>query len=112
MRVLEASDSPRAWTMSGERVALAIDPGVYPLEVVLRAAYGITGRAFVFVHTTQDELGVVLRSKDGTVAVQDLVGEFANALIDHAIRRQLASEFRDVHAAIVHEAFAPVRGRQ
>lgn len=108
MRQLADPPAPEAWSIGGRRVAVAIDPAVYPVPVVVRAAYRLTDRAYVFVHHAEGELAVVLRPKAEATALDDLVGALANELLDQRIRADLAREFGEVHAAIVAEAFAPL----
>lgn len=111
MRQIDDPPAPVAWTLTGQRVAVAVDASVYPVSVATRAAYRLTDRAYVFIHHVDGELFVLLRPKDAQTDLNDLVGELVNELLDQRIRMDLGEEFRGVHRAIVAEAFAPVRGR-
>ena len=97
--------------MSGRRVALMVDESVFPLSVVTRAAYSLTGRAYVFIHHVEGELAVVLRPKNASDPLDDLVGELSNAMVDHRLRHELANEFAAIHTAIVQEAFSPLASK-
>lgn len=109
LRLLDAE--PRAWTFDGTRVAVGLDPRVFPPEVAVRAAYGLMDRAWVHVHHEGAELAVILRSKSPDVTIERLVDELGNALVDARVRADLRAESADIHAAIAMEAFAPVRNR-
>ena len=94
-------------TSQGTR-ALEIDRTIFSIEAVLRAAYKFTDRCHLFVQTHDtrpDRWLVVFRSKTGSVG-EDLLGDFANELIDQRLREHLERQFADVRTLIVAQAFA------
>ena len=103
---------PRAWTLDGERVAIEVDPSVFPAEVVARAAYTLLDRAWFFLFHEGETLIVILRAKDPTEDLSQLIGDLGNALVDARVRADLTEATRGVHEQIVAEAFAPVRDRR
>jgi His-Xaa-Ser system protein HxsD len=100
----------RAWTLTGDRVALELDLSIYSTEAILRAAYKLTDRCYVFLARVQqpDRLVAVLALKKATTpeALRTLVGEFSNEVIDQRIRESLASEFSSIQTLIIAQAFS------
>jgi len=107
---LEAA-SPRIPTPDPDTGALglAVDLSVFSQEAVLRTAYKLTDRCYLFVEreaTAGGRLVVTFRSKADGTALQDLVGEFSNELIDQQLREQLAREAGPIREILVAQAFA------
>ena len=92
----------------GPSVLLTLDPGLYPEDVVLKAAYWLTDRCYVHVNRSSDgRLLAEIRAKDGEDAsnLADISGEFCNALIDFAIRARVSEETKDIQEALLQRAF-------
>lgn len=77
---------------------MIVDLSIYPLDVVKRAAYALSGRCFITFERRGETLLVQL--------LQDLEGEFANALLEQSLRAAIAEETRGIRELIVAQAFA------
>jgi His-Xaa-Ser system protein HxsD len=90
---------------------LHIDEGLYHKTAVLRACYWFTDRCYLFVaRTAPGLLEVHIRAKSGTDA-EDLdvvAGEFANALLDYELRRQIDEQTGTIRELLVAKAVAQV----
>lgn len=89
------------------QLTLSVDVTVYPKAALFRACYHFTGRSWVWL-TPGDEEGQVkvhfALKDEGDPAV--LQGDFANALIDHAVRWQIDSQTQDIRSALISAALA------
>jgi His-Xaa-Ser system protein HxsD len=100
---------PYAWSLGGESVALELDPTVYSVDAILKAAYKFTDRLYIYigpVAETGHVRPVALISKTSIGALSPLVGEFMNELVDQQLRCRLETEFGSIRNLIVSEAFA------
>jgi len=93
-----------------DATSLEIDRELFSADAVLRTAYKFTDRWFIFLqtHVTRGHRWlVVLKPKPTAPSItEDVVGEFANELIDQQLRLQLERQFGDVRTLIVAQAFA------
>jgi His-Xaa-Ser system protein HxsD len=93
----------------GGTVALEVDPSLYSVNAVLRAAYRFTDRCYVFLARAEDEpprIVVTLTAKDGKQAPAAWIGELSNELIDQQLREELGRETQLIRELIVAQAFA------
>lgn len=97
------------WRAEDDRtVAVAVDPAVYSMDAILKAAYKFTGDFYAFVTRSSEvpaAVLVVFRPKRGT-ASPDLAGTFANELVDQQVRCNLDAQFGPLRTMIVAQAFA------
>jgi len=95
-------------TAGGSTAALVIDLKVYSLEAVLRACYKFTDRCYLLLARSEagDRLRVFAQAKPPELAIEVLIGEFANELLDQQLRRAIAEEVGPVRELIVAQAFA------
>ena len=97
------------WRSEDDRtVAVAVDPAVYSMDAILKAAYKFTGDFYAFVtHSSEVPAAVlvVLRPKKGD-ASPDVAGTFANELVDQQVRCNLDAQFGPLRTMIVAQAFA------
>src|SRR5262245_35742669 len=109
MNVKPTSDAkPSIWDAGGQ-ICLSIDRSIYPIDAALAAGYTCTDRAFVWIEpagSTEDAYCVFLRPKVATDDLQALSGAFANALLDHALRRRLEQQFGNLRTLMVAQAFS------
>jgi His-Xaa-Ser system protein HxsD len=92
---------------------LALDRGLYPLDVIYGAAYVLIDRAYVLLDKAQDGRTLVrVRTKEPTDAagLEALAGEMANELLSQALRRKIAQQNRPLLEAIVTQAIAGASG--
>jgi len=87
--------------------SLVVDLSIFPEEVVLKACYAFTGRAYLQVsRLSESQVRVEVRPQAGHVLPAALAGEFGNELIDQRIRADLARETAQIREIIVAQAFA------
>jgi His-Xaa-Ser system protein HxsD len=96
-----------AWRLDGETIELEVDPTVYSVDALLRAAYKFTDRVYVHIGPPREGGGraVLLTARRETDPLAALIGEFMNELIDQELRVRLDAEFAAARTLIVAEAF-------
>lgn len=97
-----------AWRLDGAHLAVPVDLRIYTVDAVLRAAYKLTDRCFVFLDRQgrDDELTVFLVGRSAADVLDSLALEFHNELLDQQLRCRLEQGFGDVRTLIVAQAFA------
>ena len=92
---------------SDSEITLLVDETIYNRTALLKTCYWFTNRCYIFIYR-QDErhLGVRLAGKSGDGGLDAIVGEFENALLDHQLRFEIASETATLRELIVAKAFA------
>lgn len=84
-----------------------VDGKVYDRDVLLRALYWYTDRAYILVKSTEIGYEVCFTKKPNTtVSIQEVAGEFMNTLLDQSIRHQINRETGRIRELIVAKAFA------
>lgn len=74
------------------RVRFVVDEEVYDLDAILGAAYLFVDRCYVWLDRVQDRrVLVALRARGPASAeeLEDLAGEFANELLNQALRKRV-----------------------
>jgi len=97
---------------------LALDAGLYPVDVIYGAAYALIDKAWVLLDRTTPEGGkghrflVHLRGKMplGEVGLQALSGAFGNELLSQALRRKVVKQNNKIIEEIVTQAIAGAAG--
>jgi His-Xaa-Ser system protein HxsD len=86
---------------------VTIDLRIYPLDAITRCVYEFIDRAFVFLTLSDNDAHVFARFKarEAPEALDSVVGEFSNRLLDHKLRIQIGSETRAIRELIVAQAF-------
>lgn len=98
-------------------VDVAVDASVYPIEVIMGAAYVFVDRCFLLLDRTQDgRIKVAFTPKPGAGddGVQAIAGEFQNELLAQALRARLGERHEKVREALVARALfgaAPEQGQ-
>ncbi|GMV40413.1 MAG: hypothetical protein AMXMBFR64_21290 [Myxococcales bacterium] len=98
---------------------LALDKGLYPLEVIYGAAYVLIDRAYVLLD--RDDEGRTLvriewkpeeRRPDASPeqALRALAGELSNELLSQALRRKITKQNQPILEAIITQAMAGATG--
>ncbi|MGJ5814510.1 His-Xaa-Ser system protein HxsD [Paludibaculum fermentans] len=88
---------------------LHIDEHLYHKSAVLRTCYWFTDRCYIFVsRPSPGALDVEIRAKpDQPPAMLDVVaGEFANALLDYELRRQIDEQTGSIRELLIAKAVA------
>lgn len=79
----------------------------YPAEVIFRTCYAFTDRAYLWLEPgVEGEIVVSITRKSVETDLDAVIGEFANALIDYGLRRQIGQETHGVRDAIIGAALA------
>jgi len=92
----------------GRSVRLRLDEAVYPLDAIRGAAYLFLDRCFVRLDRPADQqIDVTLKTKEAPTPGQfdALAGEFGNALLDQAVRVQVAQSTGKIREYIMARAF-------
>ena len=104
------SQTRPAWIreLSTTEVALRLSSVLYPAEVVFRVAYIFTDHCYVYLAAVDgsDDVDVRLSSKSDGTDLTAIASEFANALVDQRLRRDIALETRGLRELIAAQAFA------
>lgn len=100
---------PRAirWPASSGQVVVPVDTAVYPLSVIQGAAYALTDRAFILLAPGEGsvvEVALTGREDLDEGGLRALGGEFANTLLDQALRATLDDSGRKIREYIVAKA--------
>ena len=88
-----------------ENTALcSLNPRIYPLDVVLSAAYGFLDRAYILIDgEPAEEIIIELRAREADKA-EALLREFLNEVVRYAVYADQAAKNKDVRAAIHQKA--------
>jgi His-Xaa-Ser system protein HxsD len=110
VRTVDTPRTPRAWTVDGRRVALELDLSLYSIGAIRAASYKFTDRCYVYLALgdTARTVIAVLAAKEthASLAVDSLLGEYINEILDQQIRESLAAEFGPLQDLIAAQAFA------
>lgn len=88
-------------------IALLIDPRVYRLSAVKKAAYRFGNRCFVSIEAgTDDGIRILLTPKNESMRGESLEGDFRNELLDQELREAIAEETERVRNLILAHAFS------
>lgn len=88
-------------------IVVDVDPGLYGISAVKKAAYRLADRSFVAIEVVKGgPIRVTLTPKSGTVASADLEGSFRNELLDQELRETIAEETRRVRNLLLAHAFS------
>ena len=108
-----SANPARADDEQGSEVAsLVVDTTLYTSDALFRACYAFTGRCYVFLkQVSAGQVLVEFRRSDSSPALADVVGAFANELIDQRVRAAIVRETRAIRERIVAQAFAEANFR-
>jgi His-Xaa-Ser system protein HxsD len=88
-------------------VTVIVDPRVYRISAVKKAAYRMGDRCFVRLDVLADGgMRVGLTAKSDKVAIAALEGEFLNELLDQDLREAIAEETERVRNLLLAQAFS------
>lgn len=92
--------------MKTKQVKLRINPKIYSLSAVKKAAYDFTDRAFIEITLASDNtISLAITLKE--ISNPDTIQEFLNHVLDHQVRVDLEEEFGSLREIIVAQAFTP-----
>jgi len=106
-RPATSTAGPVRVTEDGTEIAhLAVDTTLYTPDALFRACYVFTDRCYLFLkQQSTHEIVVEFRRSQSAVALADVVGAFANELINQRVRADVARETRAIRERIVAQAF-------
>ena len=91
----------------GEVEHFVVDTTLYTSDALFRACYTFTDRCYLYLkQLSPHEVLVEFRRSSTSPALVDVVGAFANELIDQRVRADIARETRAIRERIVAQAFA------
>jgi His-Xaa-Ser system protein HxsD len=91
----------------GDARSLAIDVPLYGRAAVFRACYTFTDRCYLLLRPgAGEEIVIEFRAKEADTDLDQVLGEFANELIDQRVRDDLAAQTKGIRDLIVRQAFA------
>lgn len=86
-------------------LTINLNSKVYPLEVVLGAAYSFIDRVYVYLDGDPDKIiKISFKSKDGDSNIKKIAGDFQNELLNQALRRQISENNQVIREYIVANA--------
>ncbi|MDP2311163.1 MAG: His-Xaa-Ser system protein HxsD [Pseudomonadota bacterium] len=97
--------------VGARRVSFVVDESIYALDTIQGAAYLFLDRCYVFLDRPADQrVAVVLKSKDEAdhEALEALAGEFANELLNQALRKAVGASNAKIREFILAKAFFSV----
>lgn len=91
-----------------DKFQVVVDMSLYAKESLVAACYKFTDRFYVYQQSVGNNVNVVFESKQENVAIDEIVKQFCNELIDQQIRYNTNLQFGHIRDLIVKEAFKPV----
>lgn len=96
--------------------SIVVDTAVFPRDVVVRACYAFTDRCWCWLQAEGPSgIAVAFRRKDEVndpdIDPNVIRGDFANALIDFALRARIEADTRTVRDVIVAAALTEAGAR-
>ena len=91
------------------RVSFVVDESIYARDAVYGAAYLFVDRCWVFLSSpSEKEIEVRLTARDATVSeeeLRELAGDFANELLNQAVRVQVGEQTAQIREYYLARAF-------
>ena len=85
---------------------ITVDLAIYPLATILRACHPFTARCHITPRSAEHDTVIVeFVPRNAQDSLQDLPGEFANALLDSHLRILIAAETQAIRELLVTQAF-------
>lgn len=94
--------------LGARRVSFVVDESIYALDTIQGAAYLFLDRCYVFLDRPADRrVAVVLKSKGEAEGAEldALAGEFANELLNQALRKAVGASNAKIREFIMAKAF-------
>jgi His-Xaa-Ser system protein HxsD len=90
-----------------EVIRYTVDTALYTREAVFRACYQFTDRCYLFLRQAEGEaIAIEFRKRHPSTVLSDVVGSFANELINQKVRADISRETQTIRELIVAQAFA------
>ncbi|MCK5606224.1 His-Xaa-Ser system protein HxsD [Candidatus Pacearchaeota archaeon] len=102
-------DIPNSETLSDGIVRLTLNTQVYSREAIISTLYLFKHKCFSNLFQYNDTCAKVDFSPlENTGTIGNTVNEFLNELNDQQLRHYIHEETKDIHTAIIKEAFRPL----
>ena len=90
-------------------ITISIDPHVYRLSAVKKAAYRLGGRCFVKIEMLPEGgIQVSLTAKSENASPDTIEGDFRNELLDQDLRESIAEQTERVRNLLLAQAFSEI----
>ena len=92
---------------NSEKIALLrVDTNLYARESLFRACYQFTDQCYLFLRPDGEHTVLVeLRGRRASPPLSEVIGEFANELLNQQVRTDISRETRAIREMIVAQAF-------
>jgi His-Xaa-Ser system protein HxsD len=88
-------------------ITVSVDPHVYRLSAVKKAAYRFADRCFVHIEVLEEgSIQVRLTAKSEKTPLSGVEGDFRNELLDQDLRESIAEETERVRNLLLAQAFS------
>lgn len=111
MSELQVEPNGLTTELGARRARFEVDESLYPLDTIQGAAYLFLDRCYVFLDRPADRrVAVVLKTKGEAdeAALEALAGEFANELLNQALRKAVGASNAKIREFILAKAFFSV----
>jgi len=89
-----------------EVIRYCVNTALYSKEALFRACYQFTDRCYLFLEESDnDAITVEFRKRSASTDLKDVIGAFANELINQRVRADLSRETQRIRELIVAQAF-------
>lgn len=89
------------------RNALMVDPSVYRLNAIKKAAYRLNGRGDFTISSDSDgQIRVAMKIRDSLDDIDELAGEFRRQLLDQELREEIAEQTAPIANLLLAQAFS------
>jgi His-Xaa-Ser system protein HxsD len=86
---------------------IVVDTEVYGRHAVLRACYAFAGYCYVWLELEdRAKMKLSFKCKSNKYNIEQLKGEFANSLVDFALRQEIEAKTNSIRSVIVRTALA------
>ncbi len=99
--------------LGARSIRFEVGEDIYPLDVIQGAAYLFVDRAYLFLDRPRDgRVTVVLKTRGPTdpEALEALAGEFANELLNQALRKNIGESNARIREFVMARAFFAADG--
>jgi His-Xaa-Ser system protein HxsD len=100
-------------TQDPEVLRYLVSTNLYTREALFRACYQFTDRCYLFLEQGEaDTIIVQFRKRDPKTNLEEVMGAFANELINQRVRADLSRETQAIRELIVTQAFSDAELRE
>lgn len=91
----------------GSYARICIDPNLYTLTAIFKAAYWFTDQCYLFLANRSPNVEVEFRLKQGDSSdeLKNICGQFLNNLLDQSVRQRVLEETSGIRDTLLKKAF-------